>query len=203
MALQNGDILQLALVQVADGVNCACVMHLELVDVGTAVGDNDIAANILDDIILGDFVPNAWAPANSADVNFTCAAIKKILPTREITFERAANVPGDVSGDNSPSNSAVLIRWGTATRGRGSTGRNFFCAPPESFTERGNLNALGFAAYAAIGDFWETVVTSATDNVDVRLVVLHSDDTFDPVVQGNVLAAIRKIRNRTGKLCPV
>jgi len=205
MPFSLGDTVELPLVITVDSVQTAVVLHYEFTNMA---GLSDDAA-IADDILFGYwrdvFFTTIWAPANSNQIAATCGVMRKVLVQPESPITRSFNVPGDISGDNSPSNSGVIISKKASGNTRGFNGWNNWPAPLESHTERGRLTTEAHDLWIPVANALQAEITGAPAGVQMKPVLFSREPPVatKDIVLAFVRTPIHKHRSRNARLCPI
>ena len=204
MTISVGDVVHINQVIRMDGVNTVIGMDYELEDAGTTTNDLELMNALILDNWNPTFIEGVWKSANDFDVVAVCLKVRKILPMKEDDFVYVQGTAGVLIGDHMPSHAAVMITKTAKLTSPGSSGRNFFPAPPTPHFDGGHLNAAGALLWNPVASYLNDVISLgaagtrwAPQHVQ-KVGGLHSD-IFRTWVNPN----IRTIRSRQAVDCPV
>jgi len=203
MAIVVDDVVQIQQIIRASGVNTVIGQAYQLEDAGTATTDTELLTSLIVDNWNPTFISGFWQAANDADVVAVCLKVQKILPTREDDFIFVQNIAGALVGDHLPVHAAAMVTKTDKTGGPGSSGRNFFPAPPAAHFTGGHLNAAGAALWNPLAAFLNDVLTLGAFATRWAPTHVRGSGAFSDIFRTWVNPNIRTIRTRQAVDCPV
>ena len=204
MTIAVGDVVHINQVIRVNGVNTVIGVDYELEDSGTTTSDLDRLNSLILDNWNPTFIEGVWKAANDFDVVAVCLKVRKILPVKEDDFVYIQNTAGVILGDHMPAHAAVMITKTALLTGPGSSGRNFFPAPPTGHFEGGHLNAAGRLLWDPVASYLNDVISLGA--FGTRWAPQHiqpSQGLHGDVHRTWVNPNIRTIRSRQAVDCPV
>jgi len=209
MAIAVSDIIEVSLVTVMDGVAAVNIFHYEVLDLGSAGSDAALIDELLLENLRDVFLTTIWNLATVTSVTATCLKGQKIFPVREAAFLRTVGVAGSVVADHLPVNTAIMTRHRSNKddpNTRGATARNFWIGNPETTTNNGRLDAQGLVNWQNVAAYFTPTISSGTAQFR-RVVYASTPQAPDPqswdVAVSFADPIIRKMRDRTARICPV
>lgn len=193
-----GDIYSVVVDSVVKGEHCQNEFHFREI---TAETDPIPAENLAEGFVTA--IEADWLACLSDEATLACVYVRRVKPTPSVAYTRIWNVVGTVADEPIPTTSAAVISWYTATAGKRTRGRNYFCGLPESFQNGGLIEGAGQTALVALADTLSDVIAAGAGGTGEWELCIYSRvngtavDVEVNVVRSN-LGTMRTRRQRPG-----
>lgn len=146
--------------------------------------------------IAGIYVSTNMATVQAAQVSLTNIHVKYGPNSTGASADHPTGVPGTLTGDTIPPNTALLIKKGTSFGGRHGKGRMYWPG-----IQDGVVDSYGLVTTSALGTFQTKfdAFRAAFNAADIDWVVLHGSDTPVPYLV-NSLVCRQKVGTQRRRL---